>query len=125
MSYFSDLAVVKMESANHDNSYPSPEKQIVLLIEDIVSKYLQLGGDFCTVETAFERVETDIDIINRELLYSAESFTSSSALIKCLKTALSILNTVKDDAWNCSDVLIGLRQIYASVKKTQTEQSAA
>lgn len=125
MSYFSDLAVAEMESVKHDNSYPSPVQQIVFLIEDVVSKYLQLGGDFSTVEAVFDGANKDVSIVNRELLYSAESFTSPDALIMCLKTALSILHTAEDDTWNCSDVLIGLRQMFVSDKKTEVVQYAA
>lgn len=126
MSFFSDLAVAEVESVNHDTSYPSPEQQIVFLIEDIVSRYLQLGGSFSTVEAAFEGINTDVSAINRELLYSVGSYTSPSTLINCLKTALSILEAAENDVWNCSTVLNELKRMFAKEhSKTQLEKKTA
>ncbi len=122
MSYFSDLSVAKMESANRDNSYPCPLTQIVIRIEDIVSGYLQSGGDFNSIEVVFEQIDPTVSDTQRELLYSTGSESSPSLLMKSLRTALSILEQAEDDEWNCAIVLTKLKQMFLSEHEQKKEK---
>lgn len=88
MSYFSDLSIAVQE--REDQSYPSTATQLLLILEDVVQKYMLLGGTRGEIEYALSIPSGSEVSADNELLYSFDSIESPSQLLRCMKTAWEI-----------------------------------
>ena len=93
MSYFSDKSIEIMERNIERESMHPPAMQLIL--EDSVSKYLELGGDIKDVNLVLNDQFGFVSEQDKELVYSFESLDSLTLLLRCIRVAwlkLSKLN---------------------------------
>ena len=88
MSFFSDLSIQEEEKRMaQDHSYPWSEMQIRWRLDDLVRKYLELGGKESDIIQTCSYPFDPISDTNDELLYSSEFISSPGALLHCIKIA--------------------------------------
>lgn len=102
MSYFSDLAVKKIETDDRDKSYPAPETQLRWKLEDLVQDALSCGIALTEIESLFDVPKEPILAADNELLYSYSSSYSPTLVMRCIKIVLAKLSkygsTVSEDS---------------------------